>query len=49
MLLFSIPQGKGYPDVNTRLMLHKLWTTLGIPILGLVDADPHGTVYFPYI
>nr|QIC49994.1 putative meiotic recombination protein SPO11 [Actinia equina] len=34
--------GKGYPDVNTRQMLHKLWTTLSIPILGLVDADPHG-------
>ena len=23
-------------------MLHKLWNTLNIPILGLVDADPHG-------
>ncbi|XP_038057480.1 meiotic recombination protein SPO11-like isoform X2 [Patiria miniata] len=34
--------GKGFPDVNTRLMVRKLWTTLQIPILGLVDADPHG-------
>ncbi|XP_035220088.1 meiotic recombination protein SPO11-like isoform X1 [Stegodyphus dumicola] len=34
--------GKGFPDVNTREMLRKLWETLRIPILGLVDADPYG-------
>ncbi|XP_072044802.1 meiotic recombination protein SPO11-like [Amphiura filiformis] len=34
--------GKGFPDVNTRLMVRKLWDTLQIPIFGLVDADPHG-------
>lgn len=35
-------QGKGYPDVHTRLMVKRLWDTLQIPVLGLVDADPHG-------
>ncbi|XP_035220089.1 meiotic recombination protein SPO11-like isoform X2 [Stegodyphus dumicola] len=35
-------EGKGFPDVNTREMLRKLWETLRIPILGLVDADPYG-------
>ncbi|XP_071034586.1 meiotic recombination protein SPO11 isoform X2 [Parasteatoda tepidariorum] len=34
--------GKGFPDVNTREMLRKLWDVLEIPILGLVDADPYG-------
>lgn len=34
--------GKGYPDVHTRLMVKRLWDTLQIPVLGLVDADPHG-------
>ncbi|XP_029291975.1 meiotic recombination protein SPO11 isoform X2 [Cottoperca gobio] len=34
--------GKGVPDVNSRLMVRKLWDTLHIPILALVDADPHG-------
>nr|XP_046253382.1 meiotic recombination protein SPO11 isoform X1 [Scatophagus argus] len=34
--------GKGFPDVNSRLMVRKLWDTLHIPILTLVDADPHG-------
>ena len=37
-------QGKGFPDVNTRLMVRKLWDTLQIPIFGLVDADPHGKI-----
>jgi len=36
-------QGKGFPDVNSRLMVRKLWDTLHIPIFALVDADPHGT------
>ncbi|KAG8201900.1 hypothetical protein JTE90_027378 [Oedothorax gibbosus] len=34
--------GKGFPDVNTREMLRKLFDTLHIPVLGLVDADPYG-------
>ncbi|RMX48287.1 hypothetical protein pdam_00014730 [Pocillopora damicornis] len=33
--------GKGFPDVNTRMMVRRLWCTLQIPILALVDADPH--------
>ena len=35
-------QGKGFPDVNTRLMVRRLSETLHIPILALADADPHG-------
>ncbi|KAJ7387731.1 endodeoxyribonuclease [Desmophyllum pertusum] len=34
--------GKGFPDVSTRMMVRQLWCTLQIPILALVDADPHG-------
>ncbi|KAK1156237.1 meiotic recombination protein SPO11-like [Acipenser oxyrinchus oxyrinchus] len=34
--------GKGVPDLNTRLMVRKLWDSLHIPIFALVDADPHG-------
>ncbi|XP_068609581.1 meiotic recombination protein SPO11 [Brachionichthys hirsutus] len=34
--------GKGVPDVNTRLMVRKLWDTLHVPVFALVDADPHG-------
>ncbi|KAM4738261.1 meiotic recombination protein SPO11 [Anableps anableps] len=34
--------GKGVPDVNSRLMVRKLWDTLHIPIFALVDPDPHG-------
>lgn len=37
-------QGKGVPDVNSRLMVRKLWDTLHIPIFALVDADPYGTL-----
>lgn len=33
---------KGYPDVNTRLMLKRLATDLRIPMYIIVDADPHG-------
>lgn len=40
-----VDQGKGVPDVNSRLMVRKLWDTLHIPIFALVDADPHGTQY----
>lgn len=39
-----IIQGKGFPDVNTRMMVRCLWSTLQIPILALVDADPHGNL-----
>ncbi len=31
------------PDVNSRLMVRKLWDTLQVPVFALVDADPHGT------
>ncbi|XP_017264971.1 meiotic recombination protein SPO11 [Kryptolebias marmoratus] len=34
--------GKGVPDVNSRLMVRKLWDALHVPIFALVDADPHG-------
>ncbi|XP_047457319.1 meiotic recombination protein SPO11 [Mugil cephalus] len=34
--------GKGVPDVNSRLMVRKIWDALHIPIFALVDADPHG-------
>nr|KAF6423914.1 SPO11 initiator of meiotic double stranded breaks [Rousettus aegyptiacus] len=35
-------KGKGVPDLNTRLLVRKLWDTFHIPIFTLVDADPHG-------
>ncbi|XP_019746913.1 meiotic recombination protein SPO11 isoform X1 [Hippocampus comes] len=34
--------GKGFPDVNSRLMVRKLWDVLHVPVFTLVDADPHG-------
>lgn len=34
--------GKGFPDANTRQIVRKLWDTLQIPVMGLVDADPYG-------
>ncbi|XP_074642867.1 meiotic recombination protein SPO11-like [Tubulanus polymorphus] len=34
--------GKGFPDVNTRLMVKKIWDIFHIPMFALVDADPHG-------
>ena len=33
---------KGQPDVATRLFLRRLRTELNIPILALMDSDPHG-------
>ncbi|XP_063441714.1 meiotic recombination protein SPO11-like [Mytilus trossulus] len=33
---------KGFPDMNTRLLLKLLWDKFHIPMLALVDADPHG-------
>ncbi|XP_078092173.1 meiotic recombination protein SPO11 [Mustelus asterias] len=37
-----IVTGKGVPDLNTRLMVRKLWDVLHIPVFALMDADPHG-------
>ncbi|XP_061908693.1 meiotic recombination protein SPO11 isoform X2 [Entelurus aequoreus] len=34
--------GKGFPDVNSRLMVRKLVDVLRVPTFILVDADPHG-------
>ncbi|PSN56716.1 Meiotic recombination protein SPO11 [Blattella germanica] len=34
--------GKGYPDVCTRVLVRQFWRFLRVPILALVDADPHG-------
>ncbi|XP_028591614.2 meiotic recombination protein SPO11 [Podarcis muralis] len=34
--------GKGVPDVNTRLLVRKLWDTCHVPIFALMDGDPHG-------
>ena len=34
--------GKGVPDMTTRLLVRRLWEVLHLPILALVDADPHG-------
>lgn len=34
--------GKGYPDVATRHMVHLIYHFLKIPVLCLVDCDPHG-------
>ncbi|KAG8131691.1 hypothetical protein E2320_009599 [Naja naja] len=34
--------GKGVPDINTRLLVRKLWDTCHVPIFALMDADPHG-------
>lgn len=34
--------GKGYPDINIRYLLSKMWSHLRIPIYILCDADPHG-------
>ncbi len=38
-----VVQGRGVPDVNTRLMLRKLHVALRVPVFALVDGDPHGT------
>uniref|UniRef100_A0A8C6USY8 DNA topoisomerase (ATP-hydrolyzing) n=1 Tax=Neogobius melanostomus TaxID=47308 RepID=A0A8C6USY8_9GOBI len=39
--------GKGVPDVNSRLMVRKLWDALHVPIFAMVDADPYGTLTCP--
>uniref|UniRef100_A0A4W4EQ67 DNA topoisomerase (ATP-hydrolyzing) n=1 Tax=Electrophorus electricus TaxID=8005 RepID=A0A4W4EQ67_ELEEL len=38
--------GKGVPDVNSRLMVRKLWDTLHIPVFALMDGDPHGMLIY---
>lgn len=35
-------KGKGYPDINTRLMLKKVFDSHKLPIYVLTDGDPHG-------
>lgn len=35
-------KGKGYPDINTRSLLKKIWDDCHLPIYALVDADPFG-------
>lgn len=35
-------QGKGFPDLNTRLLVRLLTNTLKIPVFMIADADPHG-------
>lgn len=34
--------GKGYPDLPTRRFVNLLFQFLRIPVLALVDGDPHG-------
>ncbi|XP_046675751.1 meiotic recombination protein SPO11 isoform X2 [Homalodisca vitripennis] len=34
--------GKGEPDINTRLLVHRLCQELAIPVFIVVDADPYG-------
>ncbi|VCX30566.1 unnamed protein product [Gulo gulo] len=41
--------GKGVPDLNTRLLVKKLWDTFHIPVFALVDADPHGDLSLDYL
>jgi meiotic recombination protein SPO11 len=37
--------GKGQPDIATRKFLRKLKMELKIPVLALVDSDPHGQMF----
>lgn len=40
---------KGFPDINTRVLLKRLEKDLSIPIYIIVDADPHGIeIMFTY-
>eukprot|EP00741_Cyanophora_paradoxa_P007467 tig00000128_g7222.t1 len=34
--------GKGYPDLATRALVHRLHSEFGLPVLGLADYNPHG-------
>lgn len=38
----TLLQGKGYPQINTRVMLHKIWSHCRLPMFVMCDADPHG-------
>ncbi|BES88662.1 Hypothetical Protein NTJ_01469 [Nesidiocoris tenuis] len=41
--------GKGYPDLNTRLLVRKITTELMLPTFAIVDGDPHGVeIFFNY-
>lgn len=33
---------RGYPDISTRWILHKLWLENHLPIYALMDGDPFG-------
>lgn len=35
-------QGKGYPDMNTRLILKKIYEMHSLPIYVITDGDPYG-------
>ncbi|XP_055377341.1 uncharacterized protein LOC129609453 [Condylostylus longicornis] len=39
---FILITGKGYPDINTRLLLRKILNKYNIPVYALMDADPYG-------
>ncbi|KAF6214560.1 hypothetical protein GE061_009303 [Apolygus lucorum] len=41
--------GKGYPDMNTRVLVKDLSTKLCLPTFAIVDCDPHGLdIFFNY-
>ncbi len=35
-------QGKGYPDVNSRLLVRRLSDLFRIPVFVFTDCDAHG-------
>ena len=35
-------QGKGYPNEDTRRLAHRMHNEWHLPVLALVDSDPHG-------
>jgi len=41
-IVCSFAKGRGYPDIATRSLLRYLATELCLPVLALVDCDPHG-------
>ena len=41
-----LAQGKGQPDVATRVFLKRVKQQLCIPVLALVDSDPYGLKIF---
>lgn len=34
--------GKGYPDINTRMLVNILSVKIGLPVYIIVDANPFG-------